>query len=70
MTPAELRAFEKDIEKVYETGSIHAPVHLRNNNEQDLCSIFKSYKINRKDYVFSTWASHISRSITSIALLS
>tara|TARA_R110000824_G_scaffold242903_2_gene431553 strand:+ start:5193 stop:5822 length:630 start_codon:yes stop_codon:yes gene_type:complete len=59
MTPAELRAFEKDIEKVYETGSIHAPVHLRNNNEQDLCSIFKSYKINRKDYVFSTWASHM-----------
>ena len=59
MTPAELRAFEKDIERVYETGSIRAPVHLRNNNEQDLCSIFKNCEIKPKDYVFSTWASHM-----------
>ena len=57
MKPAELRAFEKDIQDVYETGSITGPVHLRNNNEADLCAIFKH--VNKEDFVFSTWASHL-----------
>tara|TARA_R100001015_G_C4620054_1_gene176921 strand:+ start:240 stop:893 length:654 start_codon:yes stop_codon:yes gene_type:complete len=48
--------FESDIAKIYESGSIKAPVHLRNGNEDYLIEIFKS--ITAHDYVFSTWASH------------
>ena len=50
--------FEKDIAKLYESGIIKAPVHLRNNNEKQLISIFKDNNIKKEDYVFSTWASH------------
>lgn len=57
MTPSELRDFEKDIEVIYESGKIRAPVHLRNNNEHQVCEIFEEVK--DEDYVFSTWASHL-----------
>ena len=57
MTPKELIEFEKDIAQLYEAGKIKAPVHLRDQNEADLCAIFKNVK--DKDYVFSTCASHL-----------
>jgi TPP-dependent pyruvate/acetoin dehydrogenase alpha subunit len=57
MTPKQLRDFEIEIQRIYELGDIKAPIHLRNNNEADLCSIFKN--VRKKDYVFSTWASHL-----------
>jgi len=57
MNPASLRAFEHDIQKVYEGGTIIGPVHLRDNNEDELCAIFKNVK--PQDFVFSTWASHL-----------
>lgn len=59
MTPKELKDFEKEIEEIYEAGKIRAPVHLRNNNEADLCSIFKNHDVKKEDYLFSTWASHL-----------
>ena len=33
MTPKHLKDFEKEIEGIYESGKIKAPVHLRNNND-------------------------------------
>lgn len=58
MTVDDLINFEKDIAGIYESGIIKAPVHLRNNNEKQLISIFQTNNINKEDYVFSTWASH------------
>jgi pyruvate dehydrogenase E1 component alpha subunit len=57
MNPASLKKFETDIQEIYEGGSITGPVHLRDNNEADLCNIFKN--VHEEDFVFSTWASHL-----------
>tara|TARA_R110002020_G_scaffold46539_24_gene132435 strand:- start:9717 stop:10361 length:645 start_codon:yes stop_codon:yes gene_type:complete len=51
--------FEKDIAEIYEAGSIKAPVHLRDGNEQILIDIFSDLEISKEDYVYSTWASHL-----------
>ncbi len=48
--------FEKRIKKIYEEGNIKAPIHLSGNNESHLIKIFK--KINKNDWVFSTWRNH------------
>lgn len=48
--------FEKKIKKIYEKGKIKGPIHLSGNNEDSLIKIFK--KINKKDWVFSTWRNH------------
>ena len=58
MKVEDLRNFEKEIEEIYETGVIRAPVHLRDGNESFLINIFKNQKIKEEDYLFSTWASH------------
>lgn len=57
MTNEELIIFEQDIAKIYGKGQIKAPIHLRDGNESPLIQIFNN--INRQDYVFSTWASHL-----------
>jgi TPP-dependent pyruvate/acetoin dehydrogenase alpha subunit len=57
ITPKELSDFEKDIQAIYEGGSIRGPVHLRDNNEGDLYDIFQNVK--KEDFVFSTWGSHL-----------
>ena len=54
----DLIEFEKEIADLYESGQIHAPVHLRDGNEQNLVDIFSELNISREDYVYSTWASH------------
>lgn len=48
--------FEKEIAEIFETGSIKAPVHLANGNEDQLISIFKDIKDD--DWVFSTHRNH------------
>ena len=58
MEVSDLRSFEKEIEEIYETGVIRAPVHLRDGNESFLINIFKNQEIKEDDYLFSTWASH------------
>ena len=57
MNVADLKDFEIEIAKIFETGGIRAPVFLRDGNEPPLINIFKNVKEN--DYVFSTWASHL-----------
>lgn len=58
VTPEQLKDFEREIGDIYESGKIKAAVHLRDNNENNLCSIFQENGIKKEDYVFSTWASH------------
>ena len=55
--------FEKEIEEIYESGKIKAPVHLRNNNEADLCAIFKNHKVKKEDYLFFNLGEPFSRPI-------
>lgn len=57
MNVNDLTEFENDIASIYEKGTIRAPIHLRSGNESQLIEIFK--KVNREDYVYSTWASHL-----------
>jgi len=56
VTAAELIAFEADIAREFEAGSIHAPVHLSGGNEQQLIDIFRD--VRATDWVCSTWRSH------------
>ncbi len=51
-----LISFSDKIKEIYEKGKIKAPIHLSGNNEIHLIKIFK--KVNKKDWVFSTWRSH------------
>lgn len=48
--------FEQKVKKIYENGTIKAPIHLSGNNEEQLIKIFK--KIKKNDWVFSTWRNH------------
>ena len=48
--------FENKIVKYWEDGKIRGPIHLSNGNEIQLIEIFK--RINKADWVFSTWRSH------------
>jgi TPP-dependent pyruvate/acetoin dehydrogenase alpha subunit len=56
LTKEELINFEKEIEKEWMDGNIHAPVHFSGGNEEPLIEIFKDVKEN--DWVFSTHRSH------------
>ena len=56
MNKQDLINFEEDIKKIYESGKIKAPIHLSGNNEDQLIKIFK--KVNKNDWVFSTWRNH------------
>lgn len=53
---ARLIKFEDEMAEVFTAGKIRAPVHLSENNEEQLIKIFK--KIKKGDWVFSTHRSH------------
>jgi TPP-dependent pyruvate/acetoin dehydrogenase alpha subunit len=58
LTKQELVEFEKEIAELYNKGEIKAPVHLVDNNEEQLIEIFKdNYKDG--DIILSTWRSHL-----------
>ena len=48
--------FENNIVDLFNSSKIKAPIHLHSNNENTLIKIFK--KINKNDWVFSSWRSH------------
>ena len=56
MIKKKLIDFETKIKKLYEAGKIKAPIHLSQNNEENLIKIFR--KIRKTDWVFSNWRSH------------
>jgi len=51
-----LQAFETLIVSHWENAKIRGPVHLSDGNEEQLIEIFK--RIDKHDWVFSTWRSH------------
>ena len=51
-----LIGFENNIVDLFNSSKIKAPIHLHSNNENTLIKIFK--KINKNDWVFSSWRSH------------
>lgn len=55
-TENDLIDFELKIINHWENAKIRGPVHLSNGNESPLIEIFK--RINKNDWVFSTWRSH------------
>lgn len=55
-TTQSLIDFENLIVKHWEDAKIRGPIHLSNGNEEQLIEIFK--RIDKKDWVFSTWRSH------------
>jgi TPP-dependent pyruvate/acetoin dehydrogenase alpha subunit len=52
----DLQKFEELIVRHWENAKIRGPVHLSNGNEDALIEIFK--RIQKHDWVFSTWRSH------------
>ncbi len=56
MTADELRAFEADIAAIYNTGAIHAPIHLDGGNEEQLIEIFRD--VRTEDWILGTWRQH------------
>lgn len=52
----QLRSFEAEVARVYESGEIKGPIHLSDGNEGELIKVFK--KISSRDFVFSSWRSH------------
>lgn len=55
-TPETLRAFEAEIADLFNSGAIHAPVHLDGGNEDALIDIFQHVKA--VDWIGCTWRSH------------
>ena len=56
ITKKDLINFELKVKEFYEDKKIKAPIHLSGNNEINLIKIFK--KINKNDWVFSSWRNH------------
>ena len=56
-TKESLHKFELEIFELFKDRKIKSPIHLRGGNEEQLIEIFKD--INKDDYVFTTWASHL-----------
>lgn len=56
-TPESLRKFELEIFELFKQKKITSPIHLRGGNEEQLIKIFEN--INKEDYCFFTWASHL-----------
>ena len=57
MTAEDLRAFEAEVARRFETREIHAPIHLSGGNEQQLVELFN--EIEPDSWIFSTWRSHL-----------
>src|SRR5262245_41088852 len=57
VTASSIVAFENEIADLFRQGKIRAPIHLRSGCEEQLIEIFR--RINKEDWVFSYWASHI-----------
>jgi len=61
-----LRNFEMKIFSLFKEKKISSPIHLRGGNEKKLIKIFK--KINKEDYCFCTWASHLECLLKGVPL--
>jgi len=57
-TKQELVEFENEIAECFNQAMIKAPIHLYNNNEEQMIEIFKKHKIGPEDWVMCSWRSH------------
>ncbi len=53
-----IKDFEHEIAKIFASGKITSPVHLRSGREKKLIEIFSQEKIGDDDYIFGYWDSH------------
>lgn len=56
MTKTDLIKFEDDIAQCFNNKMIRAPIHLSNDNEDQLIEIFK--EVNKDDWICCSWRSH------------
>jgi len=57
-TKEELIAFEDKIANHFNNAKIKAPVHLYNDNEDQIIEVFDRFDIGKDDWVFGSWRSH------------
>lgn len=55
-TVESLKNFESEIGDIFNAGSIKAPVHLSDGNEEGLINVFKN--VSSADWVLCSWRSH------------
>ena len=58
LTKEELIEFEIEIAACFDDAQIRAPVHLYNDNEEQIIEIFKKHNIGPEDWVLCSWRSH------------
>ena len=58
MTKEELIEFENEMAECFNNAQIKAPVHLYNDNEEQIIEVFKKHNIGPEDWVLCSWRSH------------
>jgi pyruvate dehydrogenase E1 component alpha subunit len=58
LTKEDLIAFEDEIAECFNEAQIKAPVHLYNNNEEQMIEVFVKHNIGKDDWVLGSWRSH------------
>tara|TARA_R110002020_G_scaffold121138_8_gene275590 strand:- start:1005 stop:1616 length:612 start_codon:yes stop_codon:yes gene_type:complete len=54
----ELIEFENEMAECFNNAQIKAPVHLYNDNEEQIIEVFKKHNIGKEDWVLGSWRSH------------
>tara|TARA_Y100000294_G_C8557065_1_gene337588 strand:- start:1439 stop:2050 length:612 start_codon:yes stop_codon:yes gene_type:complete len=57
-TKEELIEFENEVAHYFNSAMIKAPVHLYDDNEEQIIEIFKKHNIQKEDWVMGSWRSH------------
>ena len=57
-TKQDLINFENEIAALFNDAKIKAPVHLYNDNEEQVLEVFRKHKISKDDWVLCSWRSH------------
>lgn len=58
LTKEELIEFETEMAACFDDAMIRAPVHLYNDNEDQIIGVFKEHNIGPEDWVLCSWRSH------------
>ena len=57
-TAEELVEFENEMADCFNDAQIKAPVHLYDDNEEEIIKVFKKHNIGPEDWVMCSWRSH------------
>ena len=57
-TKEELIEFENEMAECFNGALIKAPVHLYNDNEEQMIEVFQKHNIGPEDWVLCSWRSH------------